>query len=204
MLHTVIRPGHAELTVRRSRFIADLEQTRSRRHSDEILEARRSKYTDAGHVVYAFAVGRENAQSFGMSDDHEPHGTAGRPVLDTLVGHGLTDAIVTVVRYFGGTKLGKGGLVRAYSEASQLAIADATIEELRETLEFTVRVEYHYYDRFRRFLDDHRASAIREKFETDVLIHGEIDARDAEALRSFLADLTRGEGDIQITPSEDY
>lgn len=200
MIHSVSRPGHAELTVRRSRFIADLAATKTREESEEILRARRADYADASHVVYAFVIGGENAQTVGMSDDHEPHGTAGRPVLDILLGRRLTNAIITVVRFFGGTKLGKGGLVRAYSEAARLAIDAAVIEELRETVAFRIQIEYAYYDAVRRFLKDSGTSAIREEFGTGVVIEGEIDVQDTERLQQFVADLTRGDQVLRFAP----
>ena len=108
--------GQSETVVCKSKFLAENFLIDNPAQVKEIIRRQKERYPDATHVCHAFLCGprREFA---GCSDDHEPSGTAGRPMLEVLKGSGLTDILVTVVRWFGGTKLGTGGLVRAYSDA---------------------------------------------------------------------------------------
>jgi uncharacterized YigZ family protein len=139
------------------------------------------------HVVHAFSVGGEKSRSFGMSDDGEPHGTAGRPALDVLKGSDITNCLVTIVRYFGGTKLGTGGLVRAYAGATREVLAGVPVEELVEKRGFSVTVPYELYEPVRKIVLDAGAEIRDERFTEIVRVEGKLPAgavsRCAEALR---------------------
>ena len=112
---------------KKSRFIAQVYSVENEEQANEYIEAARKKYWDARHNCYAFVIGK-NGDVTRCSDDGEPSGTAGRPVLDVIVKSGCDDACVVVVRYFGGTLLGTGGLMVAYREATKDALNNATIE----------------------------------------------------------------------------
>lgn len=114
----------SETLVKHSRFIAELLPCASQSDARELLKFQKAKYFDASHVVHAFVVGT-SAEIRGMSDDGEPSGTAARPVLDVLCGKNCTNALLTVTRYFGGTLLGTGGLVKAYTDAAKAVIEEA-------------------------------------------------------------------------------
>lgn len=129
-------PGHFELEIKRSRFLGVARSAAGEVAAREVIEAERKQYPDARHHCSAFTylpAGWENGVQpvQHSSDDGEPSGTAGRPMLDVLLGSGLQNACVVVTRYFGGIKLGTGGLVRAYSEAAQGAIAAAGRVEVK-------------------------------------------------------------------------
>ena len=159
----------------------------------------RARHTDASHHVYAFAVGHGASVTHGMSDDGEPSGTAGRPVLAVVQGSGLGDLIVVVVRWFGGTKLGTGGLVRAYTKAAQEVLA-ATPTALRvELREVVVHLPYDRFDPCREVLrraalDDPEAAVevVDEAFtdEARLRLRGPVAAIEAVLLR--LRDATAG------------
>ena len=119
---TISRRGFAEYEDRKSRFIANVFPVETEEKALEFLNAVKKKYSDARHNVYAYVV-RENIQRY--SDDGEPSGTAGMPVLDAIRKRGLTDMIVVVTRYFGGTLLGTGGLVHAYGKSASEGIENA-------------------------------------------------------------------------------
>ena len=134
-------PAVAEIEIKRSRFIAWAAQARTATEAREIIDAARSEFPDARHHCSAFSVGFPNP-SLHSSDDGEPAGTAGRPMLAVIQGSGLVHVVAVVTRYFGGTLLGTGGLVRAYSEATQAALDAA--KQVRLEIAQRVAIELPY------------------------------------------------------------
>ena len=124
----VYKGGEGELIEKKSRFIATVVPVNSEDEALEFIAAMKKKYWNASHNCFAFVVG-ENYELQRCSDDGEPQGTAGRPMLDVLLGEQVHNAAVVVTRYFGGTLLGTGGLVRAYSKAVQEGLGSSTIIE---------------------------------------------------------------------------
>ena len=120
---TVYRGGTGEIVEKKSRFISTVRLVESEEEALSCLEALRKKYWDARHNCFVYIIG-ENQETVRCSDDGEPSGTAGRPMLDVVQGAGLRNVLVVVTRYFGGTLLGTGGLVRAYSQAVQEGLAN--------------------------------------------------------------------------------
>lgn len=125
---TVYEGKDAEIVEKKSRFIANVKQVHSEEEANEFLESIRKKYWDARHNCFAYVIG-ERCQIQRCSDDGEPSGTAGKPMLDVLLGEGLHDTMVVVTRYFGGTLLGTGGLVRAYQGATKAGLEASTVIE---------------------------------------------------------------------------
>ncbi|MBN1687223.1 MAG: YigZ family protein [Spirochaetales bacterium] len=183
--------AHAELVVKRSRFLSRAERFADPESIKETIRTIREKHPGCNHVVYGYVVGPAGSL-FGMSDDREPKGTAGRPVLEVLKGSGLTNVLVTVVRYFGGTKLGTGGLVRAYTEAAQNVLAALDTEELVEKSRFSVSIPYPLYEACRRLIESAAGTIEKEEFATQVLVHGELPESRKEELATGLADLSAG------------
>ncbi|MDR0421924.1 MAG: YigZ family protein [Proteiniphilum sp.] len=138
---TVIRPAEGYVTEKKSRFIAQIFPVKNAGEVKEILERQRKKYYDARHICWACMLGWER-DDFRANDDGEPSGTAGKPILGQISSAGLTDVLITVVRYFGGTLLGTGGLIRAYREAAAEAIAGAEI--LEKTVNDTLEIAFGY------------------------------------------------------------
>jgi len=143
---TLAGPARAEVVVKKSRFIANVTPTKSEEEASAFITRIREEHKDASHHVYAFKAGPVSR----LSDDGEPSGTAGRPVFDALDKRGLSDAVIVVTRYFGGTLLGAGGLVRAYSQAALMGVEAAGIitgilaVDLDLTLDYTLvgKVQY--------------------------------------------------------------
>ena len=124
------RGGSGEITEKKSRFIADLKPVSSEEEALAFIEEIRKKYWDARHHCYVYRIG-ERSQTVRFSDDGEPAQTAGKPMLDVLAGRDIHDVCAVVTRYFGGTLLGTGGLVRAYSQAVQAGLENCLVVEKR-------------------------------------------------------------------------
>lgn len=184
-------PATASIEVKKSRFLAEAFPVSSQEEARAILKAQKGKYPDARHVVHAFAVG-ETGGILGCSDDGEPSGTAGRPVLEVLKGSRLTNSLVTVTRWFGGTLLGTGGLVKAYTEAAKAVLAATESVELVQMKTFTVPLSYELYERVKRLLETLGAELTGERFETTVVLEGRIRAELADTLSAAVTELTSG------------
>ena len=181
------------LVVKNSRFLAEILPANSQEDARALLATQRANYPDASHVVHALAIG-PTAGVLGCSDDGEPPGTAGRPVLEVLKGSGLTNVLLTVTRWFGGTKLGTGGLVKAYGDAAKGVLENATTREIVPMARLAFTLPYPILEPARRLLKDH-AFAIQEESYSAAgdAIRGEIPASQVEELSRLLADLSRGQ-----------
>ena len=181
----------AELMVKNSRFRSELEYAETPEAAREIWRLRKTQYDNGGHIVYAFIVGAQgNIQ--GCSDDGEPSGTAGRPTLEVLKGSGLTNVILTTARWFGGTKLGTGGLVHAYTASAQAALENIRTRELVPMRELDFTVPYALYEQVKRLLAASGFETKQEEFLSDVRIRGELTAAALPELRTKLRDLSNG------------
>lgn len=140
---TVRKQAEAVQVIDKSRFIAHVSPVESREEADAFLAEIREKYKDATHNVPAMVIG-DKSQIQWASDDGEPQGTSGAPMVQMMVKEGLTNLIVVVTRYFGGIKLGTGGLVRAYTSSAKLGLEAAGVCSVREMAELTVKIDYPY------------------------------------------------------------
>lgn len=189
------KPVQFEEIIKGSRFLSELIPCESQAQARDILKAQKEKYGDATHVVHAFIVGK-NGEVMGMSDDGEPSGTAGRPTLDVLKGRNCTNLIITIIRWFGGTLLGTGGLVKAYSNgAKQVLEAAATqnaFEELIEKTDFIFSTDYSLYKLLKNNFVNYQLYNISEDFGTEVTISGQIKADQYNDLAKLLLNLSNG------------
>ena len=140
---TVRKQAEAVQVIDKSRFIAHVFPVESREEADAFLAEIREKYKDATHNVPAMVIG-DKSQIQWASDDGEPQGTSGAPMVQMMVKEGLTNLIVVVTRYFGGIKLGTGGLVRAYTSSAKLGLEAAGVCSVRDMAELTVKIDYPY------------------------------------------------------------
>lgn len=194
----ILRQGtRAELVVRKSRFLAEAAPVASADEARELWHERKRVYADCNHVVQAFICGPQGGV-MGCSDDGEPSGTAGRPTLEVLKGSGITNVLLTVTRWFGGIKLGTGGLVRAYTESAQLALADPPVVELIPLTRFTLSLSYLHYENVRRRFPEFAAEITGEEFAAAVTLLGEIPSANYDAFSAMVRDLTAG----AATPSK--
>ena len=190
-------PGSAELNIKNSRFLAEAFIVGTQEEARALIKAQKERYADATHVVHAFVIGPSGG-ILGCSDDGEPSGTAGRPVLDVLKGSGLTNALVTVTRWFGGTLLGTGGLVKAYGDSAKAVLAGTPSEELVAMRDFSVEFAYEVYERARREIAALGAQVEREDFGTAVLVSGRVREADAVALSERVADISSGRARVTL------
>jgi uncharacterized YigZ family protein len=154
----------------------------------------RQDFPDASHHVPAFIIGHGNAVIEHCQDDGEPAGTAGRPALAVLRGSGLGDIAVVVTRYFGGTKLGKGGLVRAYGDAVKNALAGLPLARKSATDLVEVVVPYPFFERLRLLVAELDGFVSGEEFSIDVTMTARFEADRTEDFLARLTELTHGEG----------
>jgi uncharacterized YigZ family protein len=187
-----------ETTVANSRFIATVALVESVEAARQFLDDIRAEMPDANHHVYAYRIGYGNSTIEGMSDDGEPTGTAGPPTLSVLRGTKLGDVIIVITRYFGGTKLGTGGLVRAYTEAAHIAFNTLEVTEKIEKALVRIVLPYSYYEQIKRLIASHQGHLQAEQFEAEVSLIIEFPRRQLERFSADLRDLTAG----QVQPSE--
>lgn len=167
---TIAAPLRArELKERSSRFIADLIPVSSKEEADDHLERIRKEFYDATHHCYAYRLGI-HGELTRAADDGEPSGTAGKPILQVLAGAGLTNILCVVTRYFGGTKLGTGGLVRSYSEAAASAVAQAQRKEILLLRQFEIVCSYDLHSALERFLAKYEIAARSAEFGENVTV----------------------------------
>ncbi len=164
------RRWRREIRVVNSRFIATLAPAFSVEEARAFIAEMRAEFHDATHNVPAFVIGHPPSVITHSGDDGEPSGTAGRPALAVLQGSGLGDAVVVVTRYFGGTKLGTGGLVRAYGDAVRAVLADAPLAEKAETWTALLACPYALYEPIERLVARHRGEIIEREFAADVTL----------------------------------
>ena len=181
----------AELVIRKSRFLAEAAPVDSAEAARALWRERKRVYADCNHVVFAFVCGPQGGV-MGCSDDGEPSGTSGRPVLEVLKGSGITNVLLTVTRWFGGIKLGTGGLVRAYTESAQLALADPPVAELVPLTRFTLALSYVHYETVRRRFPEFAAEITGEEFAAGVTLSGAIPSANYAAFAGTVRDLTGG------------
>ena len=177
-----------ELIVKKSRFISIARMCNTPADVKRLVDETRAKYPDATHVVHAAVMGNQ----FSFSDDHEPKNTAGRPALEVLKGSGITNIIVMIVRYFGGTLLGTGGLVKAYGDSTKLVLDGIATEELVEKASFSLTIGYEMYENVKRILTSLNADSIKEDFGTEISISGQIPASEKDSLSTRISDLSNG------------
>ena len=178
-----------ELVVKKSRFISIAKTCASPADVKRIVDETRAQYPDATHVVHAAVIGNQ----FSFSDDHEPKNTAGRPALEVLKGSGITNVIVLIIRYFGGTLLETGGLVKAYGDSTKLVLDGIATEELVEKTAFTLSISYDLYENTKRILAEVKADSVGEDFGTEITITGRIPLSEKENLSSRISDLSNGQ-----------
>ena len=191
----LIKEVQTEETIKGSRFLSQLIPCQSQAEAREIIKSQKTKYADARHVVHAFVIGSAG-EIMGMSDDGEPSGTAGRPVLDVLKGRKCTNAILTITRWFGGTLLGTGGLVKAYSGGAKAVIEKANsenaFEELVAKAPFSFSVDYSTYKIVKIALENFHIYNLSEDFATEILINGQVKEDEWQVLAKKLLDLSNG------------
>lgn len=196
------RVHRVEESIRRSRFVTTLAHAPDADAAHAFVDAVRDEFPDATHNCWAFVAGPPGSTTHvGMSDDGEPHGTAGRPMLTALLHGGVGEIVAVCTRYFGGTKLGTGGLSRAYSGGVVRALESLPVEEKVERLAVGLEVGYPDVDAIQRLIAEKELVVLEETFGARVRYRLGVPVDEVEALGRRVADLTRGEG--RLTGPED-
>ncbi len=185
-----------ELKVKNSLFITTIDEARTAEAARAFIDEIRTEFSDATHNVYAFRAGYGASITEGMSDDGEPPGTAGRPALTVLRGADIGDIALVITRYFGGTKLGTGGLVRAYTESAQLALAALPLAERVERTRGMTVVPYTLYELTKRLISEGHGEILEEDFGAEITLTFRFIADDAASFTDAYRELTHGRGEI--------
>lgn len=185
-----------ETRVSNSRFITTVAPAATVHEAQDFIRAMRAEMPDATHHVYAFKVGYGASVSEGLSDDGEPSGTSGPPTMAVLRGTDVGDVVLVTTRYFGGTKLGTGGLVAAYSAAAKAALAKMETIEKVTRVRLEVTVPYRLLESTHRLLAAYECLLDGEEFQADVRLRFQIPEEQVESLAKQIANLTAG----QVTP----
>lgn len=194
-MDVLIKHVQTELVIKNSRFINELFICDSQSSARDLIKAQKEKYQDATHVCHAFVIG-ENAEVLGMSDAGEPSGTAGRPMLDVLKGSGITNIVLTVTRYFGGTLLGTGGLVKAYGDCAKSAVEKAreenAVEELVYKTDFCFSMDYGLFETIKRQIKDFKLYDVQEEYSDSVTLKGKILTEQFDDFSARIKNLSSG------------
>ncbi|HWG33637.1 MAG TPA: YigZ family protein [Gemmatimonadaceae bacterium] len=209
MMHDVARypvpaaDHRVEQTIERSRFICTVRRVESPGAAQSFIREMSAEFADASHNCWAYVAGPPGSTNvIGMSDAGEPHGTAGRPMLTVLLHSGVGEIAAVVTRYFGGTKLGTGGLVKAYGGIVQLALESLPLAERVDYAEVTLSIGYPNISVVQQAIASLGAEVLEQEYGLDVRYRLRIPRANAEALRTAVADATRGEGAFSVI-SED-
>lgn len=185
---------------KKSKFIGYAKPVKTQEEAVDFISEIKSKHWDATHNVYAYVLRENNIQRY--SDDGEPSGTAGVPVLDVMLKESLVDVCVVATRYFGGTLLGAGGLVRAYSHTSKIALDAAGIITMAQCSVMSAEVDYSFYDRLNILLSDFSAVILNTSFSDKVCVEFSVKENIVDLLNAKLIDVSNGKYALKFLRSE--
>ncbi len=187
---TVLEPASDSLVIEKSEFIAKISPVKTSEEAAAFIDSVRSEHRRARHNCYAYTL-REGFETR-FSDDGEPQGTAGQPILEVIQKSGLSDVCVVVTRYFGGILLGKGGLTRAYSSSAAKAVAAAKIRLMNEAKNVTAVFDYSLYERILRLLPEFEVKTVGQDFSDSVTLSLLVKEDIAESFCLKLKDVSNG------------
>jgi uncharacterized YigZ family protein len=195
--------ARVEITVGNSRFIATAGPAFTVEEAREFIARIKAEFVDASHNVPAYVIGHDKSVIAHCHDDGEPSGTAGRPALAVLQGSGLGDVVVVVTRYFGGTKLGTGGLVRAYGDAVRqvLAVLPRAVKAATHTVEITA--PYGFFERIRLLIEAHHGHILGEGFAAQVTLTARFAVQQFPAFQAALQEMSSGALQASIVQTDE-
>lgn len=198
---TLYKYGEDEIIINKSRFIGYAKPIESEEEALEFIEAIKVKHRDATHNVSAYVVG-ENSNIQRFSDDGEPSGTAGIPALEVIKKEDLRNVVVVVTRYFGGIKLGAGGLIRAYTKGAKIGLDAGIIVEMTLHTKIKIRVDYTLYGKIENYLLNGGYLVDESIFDDAVNIYVYIEEPKVEEFSNIITDLTNGSAIIELLDEE--
>ena len=188
--------GMGEIEEKKSRFIANLKPVSSEEEAAAFIESMKKKYWDARHNCYAYVLGA-SAELMRYSDDGEPSGTAGKPMLDVLLAGQFRDLAVVVTRYFGGTLLGTGGLVRAYTQALQAGLENCEIRTMRYGIRFRIRTDYNGIGKLQYLLGQKGLTMENADYGQEVTFEVKVLLEDEASFIKDITEATAGKAEIE-------
>lgn len=191
----VYQGASAEIVEKKSRFIADIFSVSTEEEALQILDKVKKQYWDARHHCWAYVIGDEQVQER-CSDDGEPSGTAGKPILEVIRGNGVHNILVIVTRYFGGTLLGTGGLVRAYTQASQEGIAASTIITKTQGYKLKIEIDYTGLGKIQYLLGQRGIQIVDSVYQDNVEIFIYISGEEEALIIQDITEATNGQAGI--------
>ena len=194
--NTILTPGIDEIVEKKSRFIGYAQPVSSEEEAYAFVESVKKKHYDARHNCHAFAIGKENTL-YRFSDDGEPQGTAGKPILEVISGNQVTDICIVVTRYFGGTLLGTGGLVRAYQAATQAGLAASRLIEKCKGQQLLVHTDYNGLGKLQYLFGQKHTVILDTAYEADVTMIILVPAEQKEILPKEITELTNGSAGLE-------
>jgi len=189
---TIKKEFRTEIKIKNSKFIGQTFSVESIESVYPILEEIKKKEYSASHYCYAYIIGLGNHKIFKYSDNGEPSGTAGKPIYDILQGNNLTNILLVVTRYFGGTKLGTGGLVKAYSEAAKSVLEKSIITKKYLTDYIKFKIEFPLYNSLQILMDKYHAELITSDFSDIVKIELRVRKNMADNFKNEVIELASG------------
>ncbi len=188
---TVKQYGEGEIIEKKSRFLGKIKPVESEEEALQYIESLKKKYWDARHNCYAYIIG-ENAECVRCSDDGEPSQTAGKPMLEVLQNAELRNVVAVVTRYFGGVLLGTGGLVRAYTQATQEALKEAQIATMTQMSIMTIRTDYNAIGKIKYALSQAEIIIQNEEYMADVVVTIAVSLAEKEQIIKKMTEVTNG------------
>ncbi len=188
----IISEGTGEIVEKKSRFIAGVFKVESAKEAEEKIAEVSKKYWDARHNCYAYVIG-SNSEITKCSDNGEPSGTAGKPILEVINGSGITNVLIIVTRYFGGVLLGTGGLVRAYTQAAQAGLAASEVGEMVYAQKLTVVVGYNMINNVQYFFSQNDITVLDSRYEAEVQFDICVRESDVDKTKAGLTQKTEGQ-----------
>lgn len=192
----VYKGGQGEITEKKSRFIATVRPVESEEEAVSFINETKKKYWDARHNCSAFVIGKRQELTR-CSDDGEPAGTAGRPMLDVLLKENIHNAAVVVTRYFGGVLLGTGGLVRAYQQATKAGLSASEIIEKKDGAVLFIRTDYTGIGRLQYLFAQEKITVMDTAYEADVLVKAVIPENDKKRIGKTIIEQTNGTAKLE-------
>ena len=192
---TVLEGGTGEIVEKKSRFIATVRPVKNEEEALAFLEEMRKKYWDARHNCYAYSIGKN--REFTRCSDGEPSGTAGRPMLDVILGEDIYNVAVVVTRYFGGVLLGTGGLVRAYSKAVQEGLAGSIVIEKKKGISLKVTTDYTGIGRIQYIAGERQIPILDSEYTDKVVLKLLVPDTETQAVQKAITEGTNGRAGME-------
>lgn len=188
--------GEGEIVEKKSRFIATVKPVDSEEEASAFIAEMKKKYWDARHNCYAYSIGK-NREFTRCSDDGEPSGTAGRPMLDVILGEDIYNVAVVVTRYFGGVLLGTGGLVRAYSKAVQEGLAGSLVIEKKKGISLKVTTDYTGIGKIQYIAGERQIPILDSEYTDKVVLKLLVPDAETEAVQKAITEGTNGRAGME-------